>query len=117
MKRAQERGGTIVSDNDYAVAARCDKGVISVGTEYSWPSEVRMRNGTKGTRCKAFANISNHRRIISKTSLPHHLLAVEPDVEIAADAVDVRFGSPVCAGMLGVGMTKRDVDSGNFFVL
>ena len=47
----------------------------------------------------------------------HDLLAVEPDVEIAADAVDVRFGSPVRAGMLGVGMTKRDVDSRNLFVL
>ena len=52
-----------------------------------------------------------------KLPFPHYLLAVEPDVEIAADAVDVRFGSPICAGMFGVGMTKRDVDSGNFFVL
>ena len=55
--------------------------------------------------------------LYQKLPFTHYLLAVEPDVEIAADAVDVRFGSPVRAGMFGVGMTKRDVDSGNFFVL
>ena len=45
------------------------------------------------------------------------MLAVEPDVEIAADAVDVRLGNPVGAGVFGVRMTKGDVDTGNFFVL
>ena len=52
-----------------------------------------------------------------KPSAPHHLLAVEPDVEIAADAVNMRFGNPVRAGVLGVGMAEGDVDAGNFFVL
>src|SRR5439155_5859686 len=47
----------------------------------------------------------------------HHLLAVEPDVEIAADAVDVRFRNPVGAGVLGVWMAESDMDSWNFFVL
>ena len=47
----------------------------------------------------------------------HDLLAVEPDVEIAADAVDVRLGEPRLAGVLGVGMAEGDVDAGNFFVL
>ena len=47
----------------------------------------------------------------------HHLFAVEPDIEIAADTVDVRFGNPACAGVFGVGMTKGDVNAGNFFVL
>ncbi len=47
----------------------------------------------------------------------HHLLVVEPDVEIAADAVDVGLGDPGLAGVLGVGMAKGDVDAGNFFVL
>ena len=55
--------------------------------------------------------------LYQKLPFPHYLFAVEPDVEIAADAVDVRFGSPVCAGVLGVGMTERDVDPGNLFVL
>ena len=55
--------------------------------------------------------------LYQKLPFPHYLLTLEPDVEIAADAVDVRFGSPVRASMLGIGMTKRDVDSGNFFVL
>ena len=52
-----------------------------------------------------------------KLTFPHYLLAIEPDIEIATNTVDVRFGSPVCAGVLGIGMTKRDVHPGNFFVL
>src|ERR1700758_4332937 len=56
-------------------------------------------------------------KLYQKPAAAHHLLTVKPDVEIAADAVDVRFGSPVCAGVLGVGMTKRDVDARNFFIL
>ena len=51
-----------------------------------------------------------------KLPVPHHLFAIEPDVEIAADAVDVCFGNPVGAGVLGVGMTKGDMDTGNFFI-
>src|SRR5260370_32297070 len=49
-----------------------------------------------------------------KFSGPHHLLAIEPDVEIAADAVDMRFRFPICAGMFGIGMAKSDVDAGDF---
>ena len=48
---------------------------------------------------------------------PHHLFAIEPDVEIAADAVNVCFGNPVSSGVLGVRMTKGEVNAGNFFVL
>ena len=55
--------------------------------------------------------------LYQKLPFPHYLLAVEPDVEIAADAVDVRFGNPVCARVFGVRMTKCNVDSGNLFVL
>ena len=55
--------------------------------------------------------------LYQKLPLPHYLVAIEPDIEIAADAVDMRFGGPVCAGMFGIRMTKRDVDAGNFFVL
>ena len=47
----------------------------------------------------------------------HHLLAIEPNVEVATDAVDVCFGNPVGASVLGVGMTKSDVDPRNFLVL
>src|SRR6266540_5072349 len=50
-------------------------------------------------------------------SAPHYLFAIEPNVEIAADAIDVRFRHPVCAGVLGVGMTKSDVNTGDFFIL
>ena len=49
--------------------------------------------------------------------VPHYLFAVEPDVEITSDAVDMRLGNPVCAGVLGVGMSKSDVDTRDFFVL
>ena len=47
----------------------------------------------------------------------HHLFAVEPDVEVATDAVDVRFRFPIGAGVFGVGMAESDMDAGDFFVL
>ena len=47
----------------------------------------------------------------------HHLFAIEPNVEIATDAVDVCFGNPVGASVLGVRKTKSDVDPRNFLVL
>ena len=47
----------------------------------------------------------------------HYLLAVEPDIEIAANTVDMSFGSPVCAGVFCVRMTKSNVDTWNFFIL
>ena len=52
-----------------------------------------------------------------KFSVPHYLFAIEPDVEVAADAVDVRLGHPVCASVLGIRMTKSDVNTGDFFIL
>ena len=48
---------------------------------------------------------------------PHYLLTIEPDIEIAPDTVDMRFGSPVCAGVFCVRMTKSNVDTWNFFIL
>ena len=33
-------------------------------------------------------------QLYQKLPAAHHLLIVEPDVEIAADAIDVRFGEP-----------------------
>ena len=47
----------------------------------------------------------------------HHLFAIEPNVEIATDAVDVCFGNPVGASVLSVRVAKSDVDSRNFLVL
>ena len=55
--------------------------------------------------------------LYQKLPFPHYLLAVEPDVKIAADAVDMRFGSPVCARVLRVRVTESDVNSGDFLVL
>jgi len=59
------------------------------------------------------------RLCLSHQKLPafHHLFAVEPDIEIAADAVDVRFRNPVRASVLGIGMTEGDVNARNFFIL
>src|SRR5205823_6585413 len=52
-----------------------------------------------------------------KRSTLHDLLVVEPDVEVAADAIDVRFRDPVRAGVFRIRMAEGDVDAGNFFVL
>src|SRR5438477_309589 len=42
---------------------------------------------------------------------------VEPDVEVAADTIDVRFRNPIRASVFGVRMSKGDVDSGNLLIL
>src|SRR4029453_1886430 len=52
-----------------------------------------------------------------KFPVPHYLFTIEPDIEIPANAVDVCFGNPIGAGVLGVGMAKSDVDARDFFVL
>src|SRR5207302_7504609 len=52
-----------------------------------------------------------------KLSTLHDLFIVEPNVEIATDAVDMRLRRPICAGVVRVRMPKSDVNAGNFFVL
>src|ERR1051325_1257967 len=47
--------------------------------------------------------------LYQKLSFAHHLLAIEPDIEIATHTVDVRFGSPIRAGVLRIRMTEGDV--------
>src|SRR5437588_2966851 len=47
----------------------------------------------------------------------HYLLAVEPDVEIASHTIDMRFRNPIGPGVLGIRMTKGEMNAGNFFVL
>src|SRR5262245_56980235 len=100
---------------------RLPLGVINawstVGTEYSWPSDVRTTKGTNGTRCSCFRMSSITVALYQKLSAAHYLLTIEPDIEIASDTVDMRFGSPVCAGVFCVRMTKSNVDAGNFFIL
>src|SRR5437016_5020687 len=57
------------------------------------------------------------RRSDQKLATLHHLFAIEPDTEVAPDAIDVRFRFPICAGMLGIRMAKCDMHAGNFFIL
>src|SRR6266550_4392914 len=66
------------------------------------PSAIRTAQGTN-----------------SNQELPslHHLLAVKPNVKIAAYAVDVRFRNPVSSGVFGIWVTKRDVNSRNLLIL
>src|SRR5438105_7620797 len=85
----------------------------SVGTEYSCPSEVRIKNGTNGTRSSRSRTSAIMRALYQKLPIPHHLLAVEPDVEIASHTVDMRFRNPIGAGVLGIRMTKREMNAGN----
>src|SRR5436305_649377 len=76
-----------------------------------------MINRTNGTRSRRLRTSAIMTALYQKSSRPHHLLAIEPDIEIAAHTVDVCFGSPVRPGVFGVRMTKSDVNAGNFFVL
>src|SRR5258708_4619753 len=52
-----------------------------------------------------------------KRPLRHDLLFVEPDVEEAADAVNMGRTLPGLAGVLAIGMAEGDVDAGEFLVL
>ena len=84
-----------------------------------FPSVFVIRASSFGRRVQA--QTSGDDKVEAKSDqefpVPHDLLAIEPDVEVAADAVDVCLGHPVCASMLGVGMTKSDVNTGDFFIL
>ena len=59
----------------------------------------------------------SYAELYQEFSAPHYLFAIEPDIEVAPDAVDMRFRSPVCAGVFRIRMTKSNVDAGNFFIL
>src|SRR5438874_13594878 len=76
-----------------------------------------MINGTNGMRSRRPRTSAIISALYHELAASHDLFAIEPDVEIAADAVDVCFGNPVGAGVLGVGMTKSDVHARNFFIL
>src|SRR6266404_8248839 len=70
-----------------------------------------------GTRSRRFRISSITAILYQKFTASHHLLAVEPDIEIAANAVDVGFGNPIRPSVFGIRMTEGDMNAGNFFVL
>src|SRR5437868_10852753 len=63
----------------------------TVGTEYSCPSEVRIKNGTNGTRSSRSRTSAITRTLYQKLPAAHHWFTVEPDVEIAPHTIDMRF--------------------------
>src|SRR6266487_5780449 len=75
-------------------------------------SSFALRHLASTHRCQASRDAAPARSH-QKLSAPHHLLAIKPDVEIAANAVDMRFGSPVCAGVLCIRKTKSNVSNRN----
>src|SRR5437660_8775515 len=70
-----------------------------------------------GTRCRRLRISSITAILYQKFTSSHHLLAVEPDIEIAANAVDVGLGNPIRPSVFGIRMTEGDMNAGNFFVL
>src|SRR5437868_15243502 len=52
-----------------------------------------------------------------KSARFHCLFAIEPDVKVAPDTINVRFRFPIRAGVFGVGMAECDMHTGNLFVL
>src|SRR5882724_8602607 len=76
-----------------------------------------MINGTTGMRSRRPRTSAIIAALYHELAASHDLLAIKPDVEITADTIDMCFGHPVCASVLGVGMTKSDVHAGNFFIL
>ena len=47
----------------------------------------------------------------------HHLLIIEPDIEITSNTVDMGFRNPIGSGVFRVWMSERNVNARNFFVL
>jgi hypothetical protein len=116
--RRPENYGSVLSKDDDTITAWRNVGVV--WRRHGILAPIRSADGKRHERSchKVLADISNHTSILQqKFTALHHLLVVEPDVEVAANAVDVRFGDPSCAGVLGVRMAKGDVDAGKFFVL
>src|SRR5690348_4340625 len=50
-------------------------------------------------------------------SRAHDWFAIEPNVKITTDAVDVGLGFPIGASVLGIRVAKSDVNPWNFLVL
>ena len=118
MQRPENVSRTVVSDDHNAIATRRDEGVIHGRHCVFMPVRCSNYKGYKWHLFKPLSNVSNHfDELYQKFSALHHLFAIEPDVEVASDAIDMRLGNPVCAGVLGVGMAKSDVDPRDFFVL
>ena len=103
--------------HEYAIPMHDHAFITPRGNRVIVVDDEGTTNGMKATRWRRFLISSITAALYQKLPLTHHLLTVEPDIEIAADAVDVRFGDPVCPGVLGVRMAKGDVDARNFFVL
>src|SRR3712207_642898 len=90
-----------------------------------WPAGVdraprlRLTSRLPSTRLAAQQQRSRGSRAALNQELPgfHDLSVIEPDVEVPADAIDVRLRNPGLAGVLGVGMPERDVNPGDLFVL
>src|SRR5712691_368778 len=79
-------------------------------------SSFALRHLASTHRCQASRDAAPARSH-QKLAPLHHLLAIKPDVEIAANAVDMCFGKPLGAGVLGVRMAEGDVHSWDLFVL
>ncbi len=56
-------------------------------------------------------------RLDQESTVTHDRFVVQPDVEVAAHAIDVRRRVPRLAGVLVVRMPERDVNAGDFLVL
>ena len=118
MERPENGHSAFVVGNDHSVAAQRDVGVIDLGHRILASIGRPNCERNKGHARELFTHLIDHPATLYQKFAPaHHLLAVEPDIEVASDAVDVRFGNPIRAGVFGVGMTKRDVYPRNFFVL
>src|SRR5262252_8252792 len=61
--------------------------------------------------------VPRHLRFDEKLSLAHDLLLVDPDVELAADYVDMGGGIPVSAGVGAIGIAERNVHAGILLIL
>jgi len=91
VKRAKNRGSALVVYNDDTIAARGNESVID--GRHGIPVTIACPDRERNERyaVQSFTDLVNHDDdvLYQKLAALHDLLAIEPDIEITADTVDV----------------------------
>ena len=91
MQRPKDGNASVVLCQSNPVSSRHDPGVIHRGHAVLVTVGGSNQKWHKGGPFKLGANFGNHALLYQKLAGFHHLLAIEPDIEMAANAVDVRL--------------------------
>jgi len=91
MERAENGRSAFAIHNDDAIAARRNESVINSRHRILMTVRCTNREWNERHAPQSFTDLVDHGALYQKSAPAHYLVAVEPDIEIAAYAVDVRF--------------------------